>query len=120
MARAKRGFKRRKRARRFLKHAEGFFIGRRTEYRRAAEAIHRSWAYATRDRKVRKRDFRALWIARINAAVAANGLSYSRFMGAMKKSQVELDRKVLADIAVTDPTGFASIVDQVKSAAPQH
>ena len=118
MPRAKRGFKRRRRHNKVLKRAEGFVLGRKNKYKRTAEAVDRAFIYAYRDRRVKKRDFRQLWIARISAAVNTNGISYSRFLNALTKSQVKLDRKILSDIAITDPMAFTAIVDQVRSLAP--
>jgi large subunit ribosomal protein L20 len=80
------------------------------------DAVHHAWRYATWHRRQRKRDFRSLWITRINAAVRTHGLSYSKFIGAMKRAKVSLDRKILADLALTDPAAFTKIVEQVKSA----
>lgn len=118
MPRAKRGFKLRRRHNKVLDRAEGFVLGRGNKYRRAAEAVDRSFIYAYRDRKVKKRDFRKLWIARLSAAAQDNQISYSRMMGALKKAQIKLDRKVLSDIAIFDPATFRVIVDQVRSLAP--
>lgn len=118
MPRAKRGFKRRHRRKKILKHAEGFVLGRKVQARRTAEAVDRKFVYAYRDRRAKKRDFRQLWIARLSAACNANELSYSRFIAALKKAQITLDRKVLSDIAIKDPNGFSAIVAAVKSMAP--
>ncbi len=118
MPRAKRGFKRRHRRKKILQKAEGFVLGRKVQARRTAEAVDRAGIYAYRDRRAKKRDFRQLWIARMSAALNANDMSYSRFIGALKKAQVNLDRKVLADIAIKDPAGFAAIVNEVRSLAP--
>lgn len=118
MPRAKRGFKRRRRHNKVLKRAEGFVLGRKGKYKRTAEAVDRAFIYAYRDRRAKKRDFRTLWIARLSAATADNNISYSRFIGALKKAQIALDRKVLADIAIVDPAGFAKIVESVRSLAP--
>jgi large subunit ribosomal protein L20 len=120
MPRAKRGFKRRRRHNKILKKAEGFVFGLKNKIRRAAEAVDRAGVYAYRDRRVKKREFRQLWIARLSAATNANELSYSRFIAALKKAQIGLDRKVLSDIAIHDPKGFSAIVDQVRAQAPQH
>lgn len=100
----------RNRRRKVLKRAKGFFQGRRKLYRTAQETVIRAMAYATRDRKVRKRDFRQLWTVRINAACRLSGISYSRFIAALKKSKIELDRKSLAEIAARDIKGFEQIV----------
>jgi large subunit ribosomal protein L20 len=107
--RVKRGFKARHRRQKVLKLARGFRGGRSKLYRTAAGTLDRALRYAYRDRKVRKRDFRALWITRINAAARINDLSYSKFMHGLKLANVALDRKVLAELAVSDPIGFARI-----------
>lgn len=109
MARVKRGFKARRRRNKVLKLAKGYRGARSKLFRSATEAVDRALNYAFRDRRVKKRDFRSLWIVRINAASRINGLSYSRFIFGLKKANVQIDRKVLADIAVTDPNGFAQI-----------
>ena len=116
MPRAKRGFKARRRRNKILKAARGFVGGRSKIYRRAVEAVQRAWAYSYRDRKVRKRDFRRLWVTRINAAARSHGLNYSRFMHGLKEAGIELDRKVLADMAVKDPKGFEQVVAAAKTA----
>ena len=118
MPRAKRGFKRRTRRKKILKKAEGFVLGRKNQAARTAEAVDRAGMYAYRDRRVKKRDFRQLWIARLSAALSTSNLSYSRFIAAMTKAKIKLDRKVLSDIAIHDPIGFSAIVDQVRSLAP--
>lgn len=118
MPRAKRGFKRRRRANKILERAKGFVLGRKNLIRRASEAVDRSFIYAYRDRRVKKREFRQLWISRISAAASSNDISYSRLQGALTKSQVALDRKILSDIAVRNPGVFSAIVDQVRSASP--
>lgn len=120
MPRAKRGFKRRRRHNKLLKRAEGFVLGRKNKIRRTAEAVDRAGVYAYRDRRVKKREFRQLWIARLSAAAGANNISYSRLISALIKAQVKLDRKVLSDIAIVDPKAFTAIVDQVRTLAPQH
>jgi large subunit ribosomal protein L20 len=107
--RVKRGFKARHRRQKVLKLARGFRGGRSKLYRTAAGTLDRALRYAYRDRKVRKRNFRALWITRINAAVRMNDLSYSKFMHGLKLANIELDRKVLAELAISDPAGFAQI-----------
>jgi large subunit ribosomal protein L20 len=109
MARVKRGFKARRRRNKVLKLAKGYRGARSKLFRSATEAVDRALNYAFRDRRVKKRDFRSLWIVRINAASRINGLSYSKFIFGLKKANVQIDRKVLADIAVTDPAGFAQI-----------
>jgi large subunit ribosomal protein L20 len=107
--RVKRGFKARKRRKKVLKLAKGFRGGRSKLFRTAADAVDKALMYAYRDRRVRKRDFRRLWIARINAAVRMNNLSYSKFVHGLKLAGVELDRKVLAELAISDPSGFTQI-----------
>jgi len=107
--RVKRGFKARKRRKKVLKLAKGYRGGRSKLFRTAADAVDKALMYAYRDRKVRKRDFRKLWIARINAAARMNNLSYSKFIHGLKLAGVELDRKVLAELAISDPSGFAQI-----------
>lgn len=109
MARVKRGFKARRRRNKVLKLAKGYRGARSKLFRSATEAVDRALNYAFRDRRVKKRDFRSLWIVRINAASRINGLTYSKFIFGLKKANVQIDRKVLADIAVTDPNGFAQI-----------
>ncbi len=104
----------RKRKKRFLKLAKGYRGGRSRLYRTARETVQRALAYATRDRKVRKRDFRKLWIARINAAAKQNGISYSRLMNGLKKSKVIIDRKMLAELAVNDAKAFKRLVKMAK------
>jgi large subunit ribosomal protein L20 len=107
--RVKRGFKARRRRQKVLKLAKGFRGGRSKLFRTAADSVDKALSYAYRDRKQRKRQFRRLWIARINAAARMNDLSYSRFVGGLKKAGVDLDRKVLADLAISDPSGFSQI-----------
>jgi large subunit ribosomal protein L20 len=107
--RIKRGYKARQRRKKVLKLAKGFRGGRSKLYRTAADAVDKALMYAYRDRRLRKRDFRRLWIARINAAARMNELSYSRFVHGLKKADVTLDRKVLAELAVSDPAGFTEI-----------
>ncbi|MFW5876526.1 MAG: 50S ribosomal protein L20 [Myxococcota bacterium] len=114
MPRVKRGFKARRRRNRVLKHAKGNYLARRNHFADAIEQVHNGWQDAFRHRKEKKRNFRRLWIARINAAVRPFGLSYSRFMASLKRADVGLDRKVLADLAVRDPGGFKAVVDTVK------
>jgi len=108
--RAKRGFKARRRRNKILKAAKGFYGGRSRLYAPAVEAVHHAWRYSTRDRKVRKRDFRSLWIVRINAAARLAGVSYSKLIAALKRADVALDRKILADLAIVDPDTFSRIV----------
>jgi large subunit ribosomal protein L20 len=116
MPRAKRGFKARRRRNRIMKAASGFRGGRSRMYRRAVEAVHRAWAFAYRGRKEKKRQMRRLWIVRINAAVRTHGLSYSRFIEGLKKANIELDRKVLSDLAIHDPSGFGKVVEAARGA----
>jgi len=109
--RVKRGFKARRRRKKVLKLAKGYRGGRSKLFRTAADAVDKAQMYAYRDRKVRKREFRKLWITRINAAAHLNNLSYSKFMHGLKCAGIELDRKVLAEMAVADPAGFSKIAD---------
>lgn len=115
MARVKRSVVARARHKKVLKKAKGYYGARRKVYRVAKQAVIKAGQYAYRDRRQRKREFRALWITRINAAARANGLSYSRLMNGLKKADIEVDRKVLADIAVHDPEAFAAIAEQAKA-----
>ncbi|MDI6741230.1 MAG: 50S ribosomal protein L20 [Smithella sp.] len=110
MSRIKRSVNARKRRRKVLKMAKGFFGARSRLIRTATEAVNKAMKYAYRDRRVRKREFRQLWIARINASSTINGLTYSRLIDGMKKAGIELDRKILAELAVNDPQGFAQVV----------
>ncbi|OGP67381.1 MAG: 50S ribosomal protein L20 [Deltaproteobacteria bacterium RBG_16_44_11] len=114
MSRVKRGITARKKRRKILKLAKGFFGSRHRLIRTATEAINKAMKYAYRDRRARKRDFRRLWIARINAAARLHNISYSRLVEGMKKEGIELDRKVLAELAVNDPQGFAHVVKMAK------
>jgi len=114
MSRAKCGFKVRQRRNRVLKQAKGFVGGRRKFFRTAVETIQRALVFAYRDRKIRKRNFRNLWIIRINAAARENGLSYSRFIKGLSKANILLDRKVLADLAISDPVSFTMLTNLVK------
>ncbi len=107
--RVKRGFKARKRRKKILKLAKGFRGGRSKLIRTASDAVDKALMYSYRDRRGRKRDFRRLWITRINAAARMNDLSYSRMMNGLKKAGIELDRKVLAELAISDPAGFSQI-----------
>jgi large subunit ribosomal protein L20 len=115
MPRVKRGVTARARHKKVLALSKGYTQRRNNVYRVAKQAVMKAGQYAYRDRRARKRVFRALWIARINAGARSHGLSYSRFMNGLKKSEIELDRKVLADMAVLDKPGFAAIVDKVKA-----
>ena len=116
MPRAKRGFKARRRRNRILKQAKGFRAGRRRMFRRAVEAVRHAWMHAYSGRKQKKRLMRRLWVVRLNAAARLHGLSYSRFIEGLKKANVALDRKVLADLAVVDPTGFGKVVEAARAA----
>ena len=109
--RVRTGFKARRRRKKVLKLAKGYRGGRSKLFRTAADAVDKALMYAYRDRRQRKRDFRRLWIARINAAARMHNLSYSKFMHGLKLAGVELDRKVLAELAISDPSGFAKIAD---------
>jgi large subunit ribosomal protein L20 len=115
MPRAKGGAKTRQRRKKVLKKAKGYFGGRRKLYKTAAETVLRAGAFAYRGRKQKKRAARGLWIARINAACRQGGLSYSVFIAGLKKAGVFLDRKVLADLAVTDPGAFAKLAETAKA-----
>ena len=116
MSRVKRGMRTRARHHKILKQAKGYFGHKSKLFKVANQQVMKSGAYAYRDRRNKKRDFRKLWIQRINAACRVNGLSYSRFMNGLKKANIALDRKVLSDIAITDPKGFAALCEQAKSA----
>jgi large subunit ribosomal protein L20 len=109
--RIKRGFKARRRRKKVLKLARGFRGGRSKLFRTAADSVDKALMYAYRDRRARKRDFRSLWVARINAAARINNLSYNKFMHGLKLANVEIDRKVLAELAISDPAGFARIAN---------
>ena len=115
MARVKRGVQARRRHKKILKQAKGYYGARSRVYRVAKQAVIKAGQYAYRDRRQRKRQFRALWIARINAESRVNGLSYSKFINGLKKAEIEIDRKVLADIAVYDKAAFAAIAEQAKA-----
>ncbi|MCW1656951.1 50S ribosomal protein L20 [Campylobacter jejuni] len=117
MARVKTGVVRRRRHKKVLKLARGFYSGRRKHFRKAKEQLERSLVYAYRDRRRKKRDFRRLWIVRINAACRLNDLSYSRFINGLKKAGIELDRKILADLAMNDAAAFAKIAEAAKKAS---
>jgi len=111
MPRVKKSVASRARRKKWLGMAKGFRSGRRRLYRSAREAVERALTFAYRDRKVRKREFRALWIVRINAALRPLGMSYSKFIAGLKKAEINLDRKVLADLAIVDPQGFARVAE---------
>jgi len=117
MPRAKRGFKARRRRNRILKAAKGFRGKRSTCHAVAAEAVQHAWMHMYRSRKVRKRDFRSLWIVRINAACHQLGHSYSKLMGAIKARGLDINRKMLAELAIQDPDGFKTVVNDVMAAA---
>ena len=115
--RVKTGIVRRRRHKKLLKQARGFFSGRRKHFRKAKEQLERSLVYAYRDRRNRKRDFRRLWITRINAACRLNGMSYSKFIHGLKKANIELDRKILADMAMNDAAAFTKVIEATKAAS---
>ena len=117
MPRANSSVPRRKKHKKIIKQAKGYFGTRKSNYRTAKDAVQRALQYAYRDRRQKKRDFRRLWIIRINAAVREHGLSYSVFMNGLKKANIDLDRRVLANMAVEDKEGFASLVSKVKDIA---
>jgi large subunit ribosomal protein L20 len=116
MPRVKRGFKARRRRNKVLKLAKGYRGARSRLFKTATEAVDRALKYAYRDRRVRKREFRGLWIVRIGAAAKLNGLSYSKLMGALKKARIELDRKMLSEMAARHPDDFARLVETVQKA----
>lgn len=116
MARVKRGVIARKRHNKILKQAKGYYGARRKVFRVAKQAVIKAGQYAYRDRRQKKRQFRRLWIARINAAARINGMTYSRFISGLNKAGIEVDRKVLSDIAVHDAAAFSAIVEKAKSA----
>jgi large subunit ribosomal protein L20 len=115
MPRVKRSVHARKKRAKVLSEAKGYYGRKKSSYRLAKEQVERSLVYAYRDRKARKRTFRSLWIVRINAAARANGLSYNRFMAGVRAAGIELDRKSLADLAVSDPVAFAAIAARAKA-----
>ena len=114
--RVKTGVVRRRRHKKILKMARGFYSGRRKHFRNAKEQLERSLYYAFRDRKQKKREFRKLWIVRINAACRLNGISYSRFINGLAKAGIELDRKILANLAMNEPAAFKEIAEKAKAA----
>ena len=116
MARVKTSVASRKRRKKTLKLAKGYYGAKHKLYRVAKQQVMKSYMYAYRDRKQKKRNFRKLWITRINAAARMNGLSYSKFMHGLTLANIDLNRKVLADIAVNDPAGFTALTEQVKNA----
>ena len=114
MPRANSTVSRHRRHRKIIKQAKGYYGARKSNFRSAKDAVQKAWQYAYRDRRTNKRNFRRLWIIRINAAVRLHGLSYSKFISAMKDKNIELNRKTLAHMAVHDPDGFAEVVNSVK------
>lgn len=116
MARVKRSLNARKKRRTILKYAKGYYGAKSRSYRAAKEQVQHSLQYVYRDRRNKKREIRRLWITRINAAARINGISYSRFMNGLKKAGVELDRKVLSDMAINDPQAFAQLVEVARQA----
>ena len=116
MARVKTGVVRRRRHKKVLKLARGFFSARHKHFRKAKEQLERSLVYAYRDRRRKKRDFRRLWIVRLNAACRLNDISYSRFIAGLKKANIELDRKILADLAMNDAKAFSELASKAKAA----
>ncbi len=114
--RVKTGVVRRRRHKKLLKQARGFYSGRRKHFRKAKEQLERSLVYAYRDRRQKKRDFRRLWITRINAACRLNDMSYSKFINGLNKAGIELDRKILADMAMNDAAAFTKVVEAAKAA----
>ncbi|MHA7879458.1 MAG: 50S ribosomal protein L20 [Saccharospirillum sp.] len=115
MARVKRGVIARRRHKKILDQAKGYYGARSRVFRVAKQAVIKAGQYAYRDRRQRKRQFRALWIARINAEARVNGLSYSKFINGLKKASIEIDRKILADLAVNDKVAFAALTEQAKA-----
>jgi large subunit ribosomal protein L20 len=116
MPRVKRSVHARKKRRKVLEQAKGYWGLKHVSYRRAKEQVDKSLVYAYRDRKARKRTFRRLWITRINAAARANGMSYNQFVSGCRRAGIELDRKILADLAVSDPAAFGKIAEEAKAA----
>ena len=116
MPRARSNVPRLKRKKQIMKAARGAYGGRSKLWKAAKETVERGWVYAYRDRKAKKRDFRKLWIIRINAAARQNEMSYNVFMNGLKKAGIEVDRKILSDIAITDPTAFTLLAEKAKSA----
>ena len=114
MPRANSTVPRHRRHRKIVKQAKGYYGARKSNFRSAKDGVQKAWQYAYRDRRTNKRNFRRLWIIRINAAVRLHGLSYSKFISAMKDKNIELNRKTLAHMAVHDPDGFAEVVNSVK------
>lgn len=115
MVRVKRGKTAHKRRKHLLKYAKGFRWGRKSKYRQAKEALYHAWRYSYRDRRTKKRDFRKLWQTKINAASRKKGISYSKFISGLKKNKIELDRKILANLAENHPQIFKKIIEKVKN-----
>lgn len=113
MTRVKRGVQKRKRKKKIIKQAKGYKWSRKSKYRAAKEALQHAWTYAYRDRRTKKRDFRRLWQIKINAICRANGISYSRFINALKKQKIEIDRKILAELAQEHPDIFKKILEEI-------
>lgn len=116
MPRVKRGTKRRQRRKKILERASGYYLTKSKLYRSAKESVERGLKFAYSGRKQKKRQYRSIWIVRIGAAAKLNGISYSQFINGLKKAGIELDRKILADLAVNDPSGFTALCTQAKSA----
>ena len=116
MPRVKSNVARHKRKKQVMKAARGAYGGRSKLWKAAKETVERGWVYAYRDRKNKKREFRRLWIVRINAAAHQNGLTYNAFMNGLRKAEIEVDRKILSDIAIKDPAAFTSLAEQAKKA----
>ncbi len=116
MPRVKRGVTAHRRHKKILKLAKGYYGRRKNCFKTAKQAVFRAWQYAYRDRRQRKRDFRRLWIQRINAAARQNGLTYGRFVHGLRQAGIEIDRKVLADLAVRDPAAFGRLVEEARAA----
>lgn len=116
MPRVKRGFKARRRRNRVLNQTEGYFLGRKNRFRQAVEVLHHAWEYGYISRKLKKRDFRRLWITRINAAARINGTTYSRLVNGLKGAGIQLDRKILSELAIHDPASFGAVVKLASSA----
>ena len=116
MSRVKRAVQARKHRKGLMKHAKGFSYGRKSKFKLAKDALRHAWTYAYRDRKVKKRTFRGLWNLQINALARENGITYSRFINALKKNKIEIDRKVLSELANEYPEIFIKIVEEIKTA----
>jgi large subunit ribosomal protein L20 len=116
MSRAKRGFKARRRRNRVLNQTEGYFLGRKNRFRQAVEVLRHAWEYGYISRRLKKRDFRRLWITRINAQARVEGTTYSRLVAGLKRANISLDRKILSDLAVRDPGAFGAVVKAAAAA----